>query len=86
MSPKASITSLCAVTMAIAFSVLSADARQKERQPVGQWPDAAYASAPRQVGSGGVPSFDGRYTGRPRTCGFDTFRYSGRTTVGPYCH
>jgi len=85
MSPQSSITGLCAALMAIAFSALPADARQKSS-------DAQYVSdkrpvAARQVGSNGVPSFDGRYTGRPRTCGFDTFQNNGtRFPTGPYCH
>jgi hypothetical protein len=92
MSPKLSITGFCAAIMAIACA-LPAHAGKKERQFDGQWPYAPYAAdrqyvAPRAAGSGGVPSFDGRVTGQPRTCGFDTFRYdSGRGgTVGPYCH
>ena len=94
MSPKSSITGLCAAIIAIAFSVLPADARKKEKQPVGQWPDAPYASdrrpvAPRQDSGGAALSLDGRITGQPRTCGFDTFQYSSGksgTTMGPYCH
>jgi hypothetical protein len=36
---------------------------------------------------GGVPSFDGVVTGRPRTCGFDSFRYDDEgVPQGPYCH
>ena len=32
-------------------------------------------------------SLDGRITGRPRTCGYDTFQYDSRgVPVGPYCH
>ena len=32
-------------------------------------------------------SFDGRTTGQPRTCGYDTFQYDSRgVPVGPYCH
>jgi len=95
MSPKSSIVGPCAATLAIALSVLPADAGKKQRQPAGQWPYAPYASdrqyaAPKTVDCGGVPSFDGRCTGRPRTCGYDTFQYEsgnrGGTTVGPYCH
>ena len=89
MSRRLSIAGLCAV-MAITFSVLPADARKKEKQPVGQWPDASYASdrrpvAPRQ-NSGGVPSFDGRTIGRGRTCGYDIFESENGAPVGPYCH
>jgi hypothetical protein len=33
------------------------------------------------------PSLDGRTTGRPRTCGYETFLYSSSgSPVGPYCH
>ena len=82
------------VLITIASSVLPADARRKDKQPIGQSTDAPYASdrrpAARGVDSSGVPSFDGRYTGRPRTCGYDSFQYDGPfgsgTTVGPYCH
>src|SRR5205085_2820465 len=95
MRPRSSITGLCAAVIVIAFSALPADARKKEKPSAGQWTDAPYASDRRPVARGqadssGVPSFDGRYTGRPRTCGFDTFQYEGPfgggTTVGPYCH
>jgi len=94
MSRRSFVAGFCAAFLAIAFSVLPADARKKAQGSVGQWPDAAYASdrrpaAPRQVDCGGVPSFDGRCTGRPRTCGSDGFLYeSGRDggTIGPYCH
>ena len=95
MSPKSSVAGLCFAILAIAFSVMPADAGKKDKQTTGQWPYAPYASdrqyaAPRAVDSSGVPSFDGRYTGTPRTCGFDQFQYSsgrgGGTTIGPYCH
>ena len=34
-----------------------------------------------------TPSLDGRITGRPRTCGYDTFQYDGLgVPYGPYCH
>jgi hypothetical protein len=37
--------------------------------------------------AGQTPSLDGRVTGRPRTCGFDTFQYDGfGVPYGPYCH
>ena len=95
MSPRTFIKGLCVALITIALSVLPADARKKDRQTVGQGTDAPYASArqpaaPRQVYCDGVPSFDGRCTGRPRTCGYDTFQYDGPfgsgTTIGPYCH
>ena len=94
MSSKSSIAGPCLAIIAIALSVLPADARKKDRDAWG-YPYAPYASdrqyaAPRVIDSGGVPSFDGRYTGTPRTCGYDQFQYSsgnrGGTTVGPYCH
>jgi hypothetical protein len=32
-------------------------------------------------------SLDGRNTGRPRTCGHDTYVYDSRgVPMGPYCH
>ncbi len=34
-----------------------------------------------------TPSLDGRITGRPRTCGYETFQYDGwGVPYGPYCH
>ncbi len=34
-----------------------------------------------------TPSLDGRITGRPRTCGYETFQYDGLgVPYGPYCH
>jgi hypothetical protein len=32
-------------------------------------------------------SLDGRVTGRPRTCGYDTYLYDYKgVPMGPYCH
>jgi hypothetical protein len=54
-----------------------ADAAPKQRR-------AAEPASPR---SSEPPSLDGRVTGQPRTCGYDTFVYSSSGgTVGPYCH
>jgi hypothetical protein len=54
--------------------VLPADARAKKVKR----PDAQQ----RQT-----PSLDGRITGRPRTCGYETFQYDGLgVPYGPYCH
>jgi hypothetical protein len=56
---------------------------------------ASADAAPRQRRAAEPPagrnsdpsSLDGRVTGQPRTCGFDTFVYSpSGGTVGPYCH
>jgi hypothetical protein len=34
-----------------------------------------------------TPSLDGRITGRPRTCGYETFQYDfDGVPYGPYCH
>jgi hypothetical protein len=47
--------------------------------------DRRYTDAPRHTDQSS--SLDGRVTGRPRTCGYDTFLYDARGgTVGPYCH
>jgi hypothetical protein len=53
--------------------------------PVAAAPKERRSSEPR-AGSE-PPSLDGRTTGQPRTCGYDTFVYSSSGgTVGPYCH
>ena len=60
-----------------------ADARKKKKQyrvdPTSRidtaWPPG-----------GRVPSLDGVYLGRERTCGYATFRYDGfGVPMGPYC-
>jgi len=78
MSSTSYAARLCAVAiMATAFSLPTADAAGRKDRP--------NANQSRYVDQSG--SFDGRVTGRPRTCGYDTFLYDSRGgTVGPYCH
>jgi hypothetical protein len=55
--------------------------------PVGAAPRERRAAEPPARRSSEPPSLDGRVTGQPRTCGFDTFVYSSSGgTMGPYCH
>jgi hypothetical protein len=57
---------------ATAFST-QADARTKKRS--------------QYRGEQQTPSLDGRITGRPRTCGYETFQYDNDgVPYGPYCH
>jgi hypothetical protein len=70
-----------AAMIAGAFYSVPADARAgtSKRYDV-QTPRDARAA-------GQTLSLDGRVTGRPRTCGFDTFQYDGfGVPYGPYCH
>ena len=60
-----SITSAAIVATMLA---LPADARTKKQKRPG---------AQKQYDVQ-APSLDGRITGRPRTCGYDTFQYDGR--------
>jgi len=78
MSSRSYAAGLCAVAIvATAFAVPAADAASRKDRP--------YANPSRYVDQSS--SFDGRVTGRPRTCGYDTFQYDSRGgTVGPYCH
>jgi hypothetical protein len=78
MSSRSHAVALCAAVMAATtFFVSAADATSRK--------DRSYATQPRYADQS--PSLDGRITGRPRTCGFDTFLYDSRGgTVGPYCH
>ena len=56
---------------ATALSASPADARAKKQYRVEQ----------------PTPSLDGRITGRPRTCGYETFQYDfDGVPYGPYCH
>jgi hypothetical protein len=49
--------------------------------------DAARKQKPAKPDASSPTSLDGRVTGRPRTCGYDTFQYDTRgVPVGPYCH
>lgn len=78
MSPKSYAAGLfAAAIMAVAFSVLPADARDKK--------DKQYVEPKRY--SEQSTSLDGRVTGRARTCGYETFQYDSRGIPrGPYCH
>jgi hypothetical protein len=72
------MTTRCLVAIAAAILttmvVLPADARAKKVKR----PDAQQQQ---------TPSLDGRITGRPRTCGYETFQYDGEGAPrGPYCH
>jgi hypothetical protein len=70
-----------AAIVALAMCSMPADARAraKKRYDVQAPRDGRVAGQP--------PSLDGRVTGRPRTCGFDTFQYDGfGVPYGPYCH
>ena len=69
---KGLVTLVAAAIVATTFSALPADARAKNKS---------------QHRADTAPSLDGRTTGRPRTCGFDTFQYDGfGVPYGPYCH
>jgi hypothetical protein len=60
-----------AAIVATAFAVMPAEAAKKQ---------------PKEYRSD-TTSLDGRVTGRPRTCGYETFLYDTRgVPVGPYCH
>ena len=78
MGSRSHAAALCAAAIVATVLLVSAAdaASRKERR---------YADPPRYAEQS--PSLDGRVTGRPRTCGFDTFLYDSRGgTVGPYCH
>ena len=75
------MTTRCLVVIAAAIMttmvVLPADARAKKAKR----PDAQKRYEVQ------TPSPDGRITGRPRTCGYETFQYDGLgVPYGPYCH
>ena len=62
---------LATAIMVAAVFVVPADAAKKEKKQ--------YRSD--------APSLDGRITGSPRTCGYDSLLYgSDGVPVGPYCH
>ena len=68
------LVAIAAAIVTATIVVLPADARAKKVKR----PDAQQ----RQT-----PSLDGRITGRPRTCGYETFQYDGLgVPYGPYCH
>jgi hypothetical protein len=72
--PQRLVALVAAALMVTAFAAAPADARAKKK---GQY---------RQYQTD-TPSLDGRITGRPRTCGYDTFQYDGYgVPYGPYCH
>jgi hypothetical protein len=67
---------ILAAILAVLLAV-SADAAPRQRR----------AAEPPARQSSETSSLDGRVTGHPRTCGFDTFVYSpSGGTMGPYCH
>jgi len=74
-----SLAGIVAAAIALtAFSVLPADAAKKTKK--------RYPAAEVTRGATG-PSLDGRVTGRPRTCGSDSYVYDGwGVPMGPYCH
>ena len=79
-----------ALAGAIVVTSLSATAADAAKRKQYQYrSDAEYryrAPAQYRYGSDST-SLDGRVTGYPRTCGFDTFRRdSSIATIGPYCH
>ena len=78
MLHKSLAGAVAAAVLMTAFSVLPADAAKKGKKRY-----------PAQQTTSGVtgPSLDGRRTGWPRTCGFDSYQYDGwGVPVGPYCH
>jgi hypothetical protein len=79
MIRKAVVALATAAIMAAALSAEPADARAKKK------PQYRTDSAPYRADT--APSLDGRTTGRPRTCGYQTFQYDGfGVPYGPYCH
>jgi hypothetical protein len=72
---KRLITLAAAAVIAVtAFSMSSADARNKKKQKQYRAPTTSL-------------SLDGRNTGRARTCGHESFVYDGwGVPRGPYCH
>jgi hypothetical protein len=62
-----------------ALTAQSADARAKKK--------SQYRTDTAPYRTDAAPSLDGRTTGRPRTCGYQTFQYDGfGVPYGPYCH
>jgi hypothetical protein len=71
MLRKGLVAVATAAIMVAAFSVLPADARAKKQKQY----------------RADTTSLDGRTTGRPRTCGYNTFMYDELgVPTGPYCH
>jgi hypothetical protein len=76
MLRKALATTAAAAIMVTAFVVPSADPAKSKKGKRGRQETITVA-----------PSFDGRTTGRTRTCGHDTMLYdSNSMPYGPYCH
>jgi hypothetical protein len=70
-----------AATIAVTMYSVPADARARAQKRY----DVQMPRDGRVTGQ--TPSLDGRVTGRPRTCGFDTLQYDGfGVPYGPYCH
>jgi hypothetical protein len=82
MIRKAVVVLATAAIMATALSAQPADARAKKKS------QHRTDSAPYRADTApSLPSLDGRTTGRPRTCGYQTFQYDGfGVPYGPYCH
>jgi hypothetical protein len=71
MVHKSLIALAAAAVLVTAFAAPSAEAATKKER--------RYVASPT--------SYDGRVTGRPRTCGYDLFQVDNRgIPVGPYCH
>jgi hypothetical protein len=71
------LVAIAAAIVTATIVVLPADARAKKAKR----PDAQKRHEVQ------TPSLDGRITGRPRTCGYETFQYDGLgVPYGPYCH
>jgi hypothetical protein len=86
MIREAVVALATAAIMATVFSAQTADARAKKKS------QHRTDTAPHRVDTAPyradtMPSLDGRTTGRPRTCGYQTFQYDGfGVPYGPYCH
>jgi hypothetical protein len=77
------VVALAAAAIAVsALTAQPADARAKKKS------QHRTDTAPYRADTApSLPSLDGRTTGRPRTCGYQTFQYDGfGVPYGPYCH
>jgi hypothetical protein len=84
---KRVIAVVAAALTALALSVTSADAANKKRDQYRSDAPYRYRAEPRYRYGSEPPSLDGRVTGYPRTCGFNTFQYDGTGDIlGPMCH
>jgi hypothetical protein len=87
MFMKALAAVVVTAIVAVALSVTAADAAKKKRYQYRADMPYQHRAPARDRYSSDPPSLDGRVTGYPRTCGFDTFlRDASRTPIGPYCH